>query len=92
MSKNRFDWSKWDTREIPFDPKRGECHNCEHGEYWHLQEKPACSYRIDEAKAEWRGHTAELLVPREKASTIVCPCIHYIPGDNLAYLESLIDD
>lgn len=76
MNKH-VDWSKWDSREIIFDNRRGECRNCGHGEYWHLENRPSCKYKDYECKAQ-QISVLEVLVPRKKIVSIMCPCIRYI--------------
>jgi hypothetical protein len=89
MNSKNIDWNGWEAKEISFDDKRGECRICKHTEYWHLKERPSCSYNINnEAKARWAGHIGEILVPR-KIKLPICPCLEYVPGNNLEYLEWL---
>lgn len=83
----KIDWTKWDSREITFKSTRGECRNCTHGEFWHVKNGPSCNYNNwDEAKCVPPGYMSDILVPRVQ-SIGLCPCLRYIPGNNLDYLE-----
>lgn len=87
----KVDWLNWESREIASSLQdKGNCRICSHGEYWHSREHPACTYSFNnEAKhTPWQGHAGEILIPRINKQ-IVCPCLRYVPGDNLAYLEWL---
>ncbi len=84
----KIDWNKWDAREVVFSSNRGECRNCKHGEALHLKNQPACNYNdyYNTAKCVPPGYVSEILIPRDRPSGL-CPCLRYIPGNNLDYLE-----
>lgn len=87
----KVDWLNWEAHGISSSQKdRGFCRTCHHGEYWHLNPHPACNYNLaNNAKTTWTERsTGEILIPRINKQ-VICPCLRYVPGDNLAYLEWL---
>jgi hypothetical protein len=86
---HKIDWNKWDSKQINFRSDRGECRTCGHGEYWHSFQRPACTYNFAvNIKLVYKSDDmGDILIPRDPGTNGLCPCLRYIPGENLAYLE-----
>jgi len=87
----KIDWSKWEEIEIKIGTKNnGNCRYCKHSEWHHRTPYPslsvasACRYEDSLCKAK-NIDCIDILIPKKTPD--LCPCLRYIPGENLAYLE-----
>jgi hypothetical protein len=81
--------SKWTEIEIPEPPKTGNCRYCKHHEWMHRFNERGirpCQENSNYIAKATRSGSVSILIP-QKASVGACPCMEYVPGDNLAYLE-----
>ena len=83
-----MNWNKWEEVELPPLPKTGDCRYCKHEQWEHRYDEKgnrACHEGMYGLKC---GPTDSicLIVPHDYKLN-VCPCMEYVPGDNLAFLE-----
>lgn len=83
--QNKLDWSRWKEIQIPERCSTGNCRYCKHSEWQHWSYGMLGSCKIGVGTCRATSLNEPILVP---SSTFdVCPCMEYVPGDNLAYLE-----
>lgn len=84
-----FNASKWEVVDIPEPPRTGACRYCKHEQWQHRPNEKGsrpCRENLDHNPKCHQVDAVEMLVPR----TVLigaCPCMEYVPGDNLAFLE-----
>lgn len=85
-----FNASKWIEIELPVLPRTGDCRYCEHSQWQHWYNEKGhspCNENEDyNEKLIPNNNTISILVPKQNTIS-ACPCMDYVPGDNLAYLE-----
>lgn len=87
MIKSNF--GKWEELEIKQLPYMGDCRYCKHAQWRHpLNTKIGypCTANSDLDAKACSVNVVTIFVPSKKKES-ACPCMEYIPGDNLAYLE-----
>jgi hypothetical protein len=83
-----MNWNKWEEVELPPLPKTGDCRYCKHEQWEHSYDEKgnrACHEGMYGAKCRPTDSIC-LIVPRDYKLN-ACPCMEYVPGDNLAFLE-----
>ena len=89
--KYRIDWSKWEEIEIKMGTNdSGDCRYCKHSEWDHKTLHPMCGVlsacRYGESLCRAKNvNSIDIFIPKKTLDR--CPCLRYIPGENLAYLE-----
>lgn len=85
-----IDRNKWQEIEIPSLPRTGDCRYCKHSQWLHNFDergnRPCRENSERDLKAIGPNGPISIFIPKP---TIIsqCPCMEYVPGDNLAYLE-----
>ncbi len=80
--------SQWKEILIQVPPETGPCRYCKHNTWEHRPDAKgnrACREGMYDTKCI-PTDAVYILVPQE-TTVNCCPCMAYIPGDNLAYLE-----
>ena len=87
-SNPKLNWDKWEEIDIPQPLQTGSCRYCKHEQWEHrLDEKGNGPCREGMYNLKCRPiDDVTIIIPRDSKSR-VCPCMEYVPGDNLAYLE-----
>jgi len=84
----KLNWNKWHIIDIPDLPKTGNCRYCKHTEWNHRPDergfRPCNEDRWNAKCAPQRSR--DLIIPNDYKLDC-CPCMEYVPGDNLAFLE-----
>jgi hypothetical protein len=83
-----MNWSKWHEIEIPTPPRTGNCRYCKHTEWDHNPDEKGlrpCVSGMWGVKCASPNYKT-IIIPNE-CTNAACPCMEYVPGDNLAYLE-----
>jgi hypothetical protein len=84
----KLNYHKWHEIEIPDLPKTGNCRYCKHGEWDHRPDEHGhrpCTDGIYKVEGVNPSHTY-IFIPND-FKIDVYPCMEYVPGDNLAFLE-----
>jgi hypothetical protein len=85
---SKLNWNKWHEIYIPTLPKTGNCRYCKHTEWEHRPNEKGlrpCTEGSNLCKAV-PFESRSIIIPNDYQSDI-CPCMNYVPGDNLAFLE-----
>lgn len=83
-----FNASKWEEIDIPEPPRTGPCRYCKHEQRVHRFDERGnrpCRENSD-WNAKMDGGPVSILIPNKKKIGY-CPCMEYVPSDNLVYLE-----
>jgi len=83
-----MNWNKWHEFKIVELPRTGNCRYCKHTEWDHRPDNKGirpCTEGQHLCKAISSTSTY-ILLPNDFKSDC-CPCMEYVPGDNLAFLE-----
>lgn len=88
IKRNKFNWNKWHEIQISTPLSTGNCRYCKHPEWEHRPNEKGlrpCREGMDSCKA-MNSNSQYILIPND-FKIDECPCMEYVPGDNLAYLE-----
>lgn len=83
----KVDWNRWTEISAPERKYRGNCRYCKHNEWQHIYSGAlgACGYDENNMSVACNPSSVDIIVPRNTLSH--CPCMEYVPGNNLDYLE-----
>jgi len=86
--KPNINWNNWTEIDIPPLPETGKCRYCKHHQWEHRPDERGnrpCREGMYNLKCRPTDSTC-IFVPSDHKLE-ACPCMEYIPGDNLAFLE-----
>jgi hypothetical protein len=84
-----LNWNKWEEVSLPPLPRTGACRYCKHCEWDHRYNEKGqrpCRENFNGLVKFVPCDATTIIVPR-KELVGHCPCMEYVPGDNLAFLE-----
>lgn len=82
----KINWNKWHEIEIPTPPRTGNCRYCKHTEWNHSPNEKGLR-PCTEGRFGIKAVSQHTIIVPNNYQLDCCPCMEYVPGDNLAYLE-----